>query len=308
MISNCWVLKVVVLFLSMFTWTCNSFFHLPTIKHGSSFKKTQLMPCMLADKKIDSHSQPNQRKFYDKKDNRPRKPMNNDRNNLINEVLQDYQNHPGNTASNDVDTIDLFTIEEKGINENSIFDQSHRSYHKTDPKGNNNYKTNNFNNRNDKNNRNDRNDRYDKNNQRNHNNQRRQQFSFLIPWWMEDHALENPRALPPYEPWWLTDNFLVDESWTVEALRTEALRRNLSKTGNKHELIEKINRESQRYFLGNENYFLATFHPISSNNETLTNENYQPGIIHDLNTLQNTTFNKPTQSITQTKHSNKKSK
>jgi hypothetical protein len=45
------------------------------------------------------------------------------------------------------------------------------------------------------------------------------------PWWMREEESNNPRILPAYKPWWVTDNVIVDDSWKVADLRAEAAKR-----------------------------------------------------------------------------------
>jgi hypothetical protein len=45
------------------------------------------------------------------------------------------------------------------------------------------------------------------------------------PWWMREEESNNPRILPAYKPWWVTDNVIVDDSWKVADLRVEAAKR-----------------------------------------------------------------------------------
>ena len=45
------------------------------------------------------------------------------------------------------------------------------------------------------------------------------------PWWMREEESNNPRILPAYKPWWVTDNIVVDDTWKVADLRVEATKR-----------------------------------------------------------------------------------
>ena len=45
------------------------------------------------------------------------------------------------------------------------------------------------------------------------------------PWWMREEESNNPRILPAYKPWWVTDNVIVDDTWKVAELRVEAAKR-----------------------------------------------------------------------------------
>lgn len=45
------------------------------------------------------------------------------------------------------------------------------------------------------------------------------------PWWMREEESNNPRILPAYKPWWVTDNVIVDDTWKVADLRLEATKR-----------------------------------------------------------------------------------
>lgn len=47
-------------------------------------------------------------------------------------------------------------------------------------------------------------------------------------WWMKASEENNPRVLPKYSPWWLTANFNVTSSWTIEFLVREAKRRGIA--------------------------------------------------------------------------------
>jgi hypothetical protein len=47
------------------------------------------------------------------------------------------------------------------------------------------------------------------------------------PWWMREEESNNPRILPAYKPWWVTDNVTVDETWKVADLRAEAIKRGM---------------------------------------------------------------------------------
>lgn len=48
------------------------------------------------------------------------------------------------------------------------------------------------------------------------------------PWWMREEESNNPRILPAYKPWWVTDNVTVDETWKVADLKAEAIKRGVS--------------------------------------------------------------------------------
>lgn len=45
------------------------------------------------------------------------------------------------------------------------------------------------------------------------------------PWWMREEESNNPRILPAYKPWWVSDNTVVDDTWKVADLRAEATKR-----------------------------------------------------------------------------------
>ena len=48
------------------------------------------------------------------------------------------------------------------------------------------------------------------------------------PWWMREEESNNPRILPAYKPWWVTENVIVDDTWKVAELRAEATKRGKS--------------------------------------------------------------------------------
>ena len=73
------------------------------------------------------------------------------------------------------------------------------------------------------------------------------------PWWMRGEEESNPLMLKRYRPWWL-NNFLVDSSWTVPRLKTEAVRRGLVGVGNKEELISLINKSAATFDLSDDNF------------------------------------------------------
>ena len=60
------------------------------------------------------------------------------------------------------------------------------------------------------------------------------------PWWMREEESNNPRILPAYKPWWVTDNVVVDDTWKVADLRAEAIKRGLDSKGKKEELLKLI--------------------------------------------------------------------
>jgi hypothetical protein len=73
-------------------------------------------------------------------------------------------------------------------------------------------------------------------------------------WWMSDSEDKNPRVLPPYQPWWLDKNSIVDDSWTAVELREECARRGLDTAGLKVDLIDRINLSYRQYSLSDENF------------------------------------------------------
>ena len=42
---------------------------------------------------------------------------------------------------------------------------------------------------------------------------------------MREEESNNPRILPAYKPWWVSDNTVVDDTWKVADLRIEATKR-----------------------------------------------------------------------------------
>ena len=59
-------------------------------------------------------------------------------------------------------------------------------------------------------------------------------------WWMREEEANNPRILPKYNPKWL-GSAVVDKTWKLADLKSEAMKRGLKSTGKKEELIERIN-------------------------------------------------------------------
>ena len=57
------------------------------------------------------------------------------------------------------------------------------------------------------------------------------------PWWMREEESNNPRILPAYKPWWVTDNVTVDETWKVADLRAEAIKRGMSISSGRNSCI-----------------------------------------------------------------------
>jgi hypothetical protein len=85
-----------------------------------------------------------------------------------------------------------------------------------------------------------------------------------IPWWNSANEDNNPRLLNRYRPWWMENNFAIEDrsdskSWTVPELREEAKRRGLPLQGKKAELIERINQSYLRYRLTDDNFSSPTY-------------------------------------------------
>ena len=57
---------------------------------------------------------------------------------------------------------------------------------------------------------------------------------------MREEEANNPRILPKYNPKWLGSP-VVDKTWKLADLKSEAMKRGLTSTGKKEELIERIN-------------------------------------------------------------------
>ena len=122
------------------------------------------------------------------------------------------------------------------------------------------------------------------------------------PWWMREEESNNPRILPPYSPWWLSrnqitpskerevlkgrinsasdsgsyevaeeivvsggpdGNVFVDDSWKVQELKDEALRRGLKPASKKDLLIAQLIESSQLHDLSDAGFVAAEFTPHS---------------------------------------------
>jgi hypothetical protein len=84
-------------------------------------------------------------------------------------------------------------------------------------------------------------------------------------WWMSEAENNNPRLLPDYQPWWKSDNFAVNNTWTVVRLREEAQRRSLDVKGLKNVLIERINESYRQYRLTDDNFVDPCIIPVHQN-------------------------------------------
>jgi len=82
------------------------------------------------------------------------------------------------------------------------------------------------------------------------------------PWWMREDEMNNPRILPPYQPWWLeatparpdaenpaSGNILVNNSWKLIDLKAEAQRRGLRPETKKELLIAQLLESSRLHDL-----------------------------------------------------------
>ena len=85
---------------------------------------------------------------------------------------------------------------------------------------------------------------------------------------MRDEEKNNPRVLPIYKPWWVEENYLVDESWTVTNLRTEATKRGLHSKGTKEQLLNMLRESYSTYDLNN-NGFRAPIYIMPEDGHTL---------------------------------------
>jgi hypothetical protein len=74
------------------------------------------------------------------------------------------------------------------------------------------------------------------------------------PWWMHDDEKNNPRFLPPYSPWWSTNNTIVTNAWKINELRSETKTRGISSAGLKAELIHRLVESSKKYDLSDDNF------------------------------------------------------
>jgi hypothetical protein len=83
--------------------------------------------------------------------------------------------------------------------------------------------------------------------------------AFTSAWWLTAGEFSNPKVAKPYNPWWLENNFLVNDSWKLPDLKREAKRRKLLTKGTKDELILRINESYHTYKLTDDNFTSPKF-------------------------------------------------
>jgi hypothetical protein len=87
----------------------------------------------------------------------------------------------------------------------------------------------------------------------------------LLPWWLREDEARNPDVLPSYSVWWTDRNFPVDNSWSIRTLIIEAKRRGVDTTGNKEDLIFRINNAHFLHSLADDNFVAPVIVDDSAN-------------------------------------------